>query len=161
MKIQANAVVSFHYELSEPNSDFREDSHGDHPVAYLHGHGNILPALEQALLDKQAGDTVTVTLPPAQAYGERRDDAIQRIPMKHLRFNGSKPKAGDIAFIETKEGMRQVTVIKPGLKMADVDSNHPLAGKTLCFQISIIAVREATQEELDHGHAHGDGGHHH
>lgn len=161
MKIQHNAVVNFHYELSEPNSDFREDSRGDHPVAYLHGHGNILPALEEALLDKEAGETVTVTLSAAQAYGERQENAVQRIPVKHLRFNGNKPKAGDIAFVETKDGMRQVTVVKPGLKMVDIDSNHPLAGKTLTFQISVISVREATAEEIDHGHAHGDGGHHH
>lgn len=160
MQISKDKVATFHYSLTEQGGPFAEDSRGDHPVAYLHGHDNILPALEAALEGKQAGDAVTVTLPPEQAYGVRQADQQQRIAIKHLKYAG-RLKAGDIAWLETEQGPRQVTIIKPGKFMADVDTNHPLAGKTLTFAVEITAVRDATAEEIAHGHAHGDGGHHH
>ncbi len=160
MQIEKNSVVTFHYTLSEPGGDFSEDSRGDHPVAYLHGHDNILPGLEAVLLGKQAGDKVSVTLAPEQAYGLRNPAQQQRMSIKHLKFAG-KLKAGDIAWIETEEGPRQVTVVKPGKFMAEVDTSHPLAGKTLTFDVDVISVRAATEEEIAHGHAHGEGGHHH
>ncbi|HQQ62429.1 MAG TPA: peptidylprolyl isomerase [Pseudomonadales bacterium] len=160
MQIAKNTVASFHYHLGEVGGNFTEDSRTDHPVAYLHGHDNILPGLEAVLLGKQVGDKVNVTLAPEQAYGVHNPALQQRISIKHLKFAG-KLKAGDIAWIETEEGPRQVTVIKPGKFMAEVDTNHPLAGKTLVFDMEVIAVRAATEEEIAHGHAHGDGGHHH
>lgn len=160
MQIAKDTVTTFHYMLTEPGGDFRENSREDQPVAYLHGHDNILSGLEAVLVGKQAGDTVSVTLSPEQAYGVRNPALQQRMSIKHLKFNG-KLKAGDIAWVETAEGIRQVTVIKPGKFMAEVDTNHPLAGKTLTFELEVMAVREATEDELAHGHAHGDGGHHH
>lgn len=160
MQIAKDAVATFHYTLTEQGEGFREDSREDQPVAYLHGHDNILPGLEAVLVGKQAGDKASVTLPPDQAYGVRNPELQQRMSIKHLKYNG-KLKAGDIAWVETQEGIRQVTVIKPGKFMAEVDTNHPLAGKTLTFDIEVIAVRAATDEELAHGHAHGEGGHHH
>jgi FKBP-type peptidyl-prolyl cis-trans isomerase SlyD len=160
MQIAKDTVASFHYQLSEVGGSFSEDSREDHPVAYLHGHDNILPGLEAVMLDKQAGDKVSVTLAPEQAYGVRNPSLQQRMSIKHLKFAG-KLKAGDIAWIETDAGPRQVTVIKPGKFMAEVDTNHPLAGKTLIFDVEVVSVRAATEEEIAHGHAHGDGGHHH
>lgn len=160
MQIAKDTVATFHYTLTEQGGDFREDSREDQPVAYLHGHDNILPGLEAVLVGKQAGDKASVTLPPEQAYGVRNPELQQRMSIKHLKYNG-KLKAGDIAWVETQEGIRQVTVIKPGKFMAEVDTNHPLAGKTLTFDIEVTAVRPATDEELAHGHAHGEGGHHH
>jgi FKBP-type peptidyl-prolyl cis-trans isomerase SlyD len=160
MQIAKDTVAVFHYKLSEVGGNFSEDSRSDEPVAYLHGHGNILPGLEAVLLDKTADEQVSITLPPEQAYGIIKAELKQRMSIKHLKFNG-KLKAGDIAWVETEEGPRQVTVIKPGKFMAEVDTNHPLAGKTLTFDIEVINVREATEEEIAHGHAHGDGGHHH
>lgn len=160
MQIAKDAVVVFHYKLTEQGGAFFEDSRGDEPVAYLFGHDNILSGLEAAMAGKVAGDTVTVTLTPEQAYGVINPQLQQRIAIKRLKFNG-KLKAGDIAWVETTEGPRQVTVIKPGKFMADVDTNHPLAGKVLTFDIEIVSVRAATEEELAHGHAHGEGGHHH
>ncbi len=160
MQIEKDKVASFHYTLTEPGHDFSEDSRADEPVAYLHGHDNILAGLEAALLGKAAGDKASVTLPPEQAYGLRNPQLQQRLSIKHLKFVG-KLKAGDIAWIETEEGPRQVTVVKPGKFMAEVDTNHPLAGKTLTFDVDIISVRDATEEEVAHGHAHGEGGHHH
>ena len=109
---------------------------------------------------KQAGDCFSVTLKPDQAYGYRREDAVQRIPIKQLsRRKNLKP--GAVVTVQTSQGPLDVTVIKAGKFMVDVDANHPLAGRTLTFDIDIVEVRDATEEELAHGHAHGDGGHHH
>jgi FKBP-type peptidyl-prolyl cis-trans isomerase SlyD len=147
--------------LTGKDDSFTEDSRGDHPVAYLHGHDNILAGLEAVLVGKQTGDTAVVTLSPEDAYGLRDPALQQRMSIKHLKYNGNKLKAGDIAWVETDQGPRQVTVVKPGKFMAEVDTNHPLAGKTLTFTIDVVDVRAATEEELAHGHAHGEGGHHH
>lgn len=160
MLISKDSVATFHYILTEVGGDFTEDSRTDEPVAYLHGHNNILPGLEAVLEGKQAGDGAEVTLSPEQAYGIRNPQLQQRMSIKHLKYNG-KLKAGDIAWVETGEGPRQVTVIKPGKFMAEVDTNHPLAGKTLKFALEVMSVRAPTDDELAHGHAHGDGGHHH
>lgn len=160
MQISKDSVVVFHYRLSEQGGAFTEDSRTEEPVAYLHGHDNIFSGLEEVLVGKAAGDAVSVTLPPERAYGVINPQMQQRISIKRLKFNG-KLKAGDIAWVETQEGPRQVTVVKPGKFMAEVDTNHPLAGKTLTFDIEIVSVRAATEEEIAHGHAHGEGGHHH
>ncbi len=160
MQIAKDTVAIFHYTLTEEGGGFSENSRDEDPVAYLHGHKNVLPGLEDAMLGKKAGEKVSVILAPEQAYGARNPELQQRMSIKHLKFNG-KLKAGDIAWVETQDGPRQVTVIKPGKFMAEVDTNHPLAGKRLTFEIEIINVRAATEEEIAHGHAHGDGGHHH
>jgi FKBP-type peptidyl-prolyl cis-trans isomerase SlyD len=160
MQIAKDVVATFHYKLTEQGGSFSEDSRSDEPVAYLHGHDNILSGLEDALLGKSVGDKVSVTLPPEQAYGVVNPQLQQRIAIKHLKYTG-KLKAGDIAWVETQEGPRQVTAVKVGKFMVDVDTNHPLAGKTLTFDIEVMSVRAATEDEIAHGHAHGEGGHHH
>ncbi|HSC76517.1 MAG TPA: peptidylprolyl isomerase [Pseudomonadales bacterium] len=160
MQIAKDTVVTFHYVLTEKGGSFSENSRDEEPVAYLYGYDNILAGLEEAMLGKQAGDKVSVTLEAEHAYGLRNPELQQRMSIKHLKFNG-KLKAGDIAWVETQEGPRQVTVIKPGKFMAEVDTNHPLAGKTLTFDIEVASVRAATEDEIAHGHAHGAGGHHH
>lgn len=110
------------------------------------------------------GDTLHLTLTPEQAYGEHKEGQQQRVPIKHLQGlpKGVRNwKPGMVAVVQTDQGMRQVTVVKPGLKMVLVDTNHPLAGKTLTYDIEVVSVRPATDEEIAHGHAHGVGGHHH
>lgn len=164
MQINKDLVATFHYRLSKPEGEELESSKGGEPMAYLHGHGNIIKGLEDAMLGKEAGDVFSVTLAPKDAYGERVEDAIQRVPLKHL--HGSKKelaqiKAGDVVAINTDQGARQVVVVKAGKFNVDVDTNHPLAGQSLVFDVEIESVREATQEEISHGHAHGVGGHHH
>jgi len=129
-------------------------------MTYLHGHNNILPALEKAFEGKQAGEQFQATLSPAEAYGERKEESIQRIPIKHLATKG-KLQAGMAVKVNTDQGMRDVVVVKVGRFNVDVDTNHPLAGKTITFDINIEDVREAEAEELAHGHVHGVGGHHH
>jgi len=162
VNIEKNSVVSFHYRLSEVGGEELESTHGDEPSLYLHGYQNIMPGLEQAMLSKAEGDIFSATLAPAQAYGERRENAKQRVSLKHL---ANKPKGklkpGDIVGLNTAEGVKQATVVKVGLKNVDVDNNHPLAGKSIQFDIEILSVREASGEELEHGHAHGVGGHQH
>jgi len=160
MTIAANKVVTFHYRLSEGDGAEIETTFGDEPMAYLHGHDNMVSGLEKAMEGKSAGDKFTVTLTPEEGYGARIEDGVQRIPLKHLHVHG-KPRAGMIAWVETEQGPRQVTILKVGKFNVDADINHPLAGKTLTFEVEIMELRDASPEEIEHGHVHGPGGHHH
>jgi FKBP-type peptidyl-prolyl cis-trans isomerase SlyD len=160
MTITTNSVVQFHYTLFDENGQKLESSPEDKPALYLHGHGNIIPGLEKAMVGKVKGDTFKVSVPPEEGYGQRLDNAIQRISIKHLQ-GAKKWKPGMIAWVQTEHGSQQVLVLKVGKFVADVDINHPLAGKTLSFEVSIIDERQATEDELAHGHAHGEGGHEH
>ena len=160
MQISKNKVVGFHYRLYE-GEDLLEDSYTDErPMLYLHGRGGILEALESEMDGKSTGDKLDVTLPPEKAYGMRNQNAFERIPVKYLIGN-KKPRKGQIVQVNTQHGPREVVVMKVGRFNVDVDTNHPLAGKTLRFDIEITEVRDATEEELNHGHAHGVGGHQH
>jgi FKBP-type peptidyl-prolyl cis-trans isomerase SlyD len=160
VKIADKSVVNFHYRLSDDSSEELETSHGGDPSVYLHGAGNIIPGLEQAMTDHESGDEFNVALAPQDAYGLRNTEKVQRVPVKHLVFKG-KLKAGMAVQLNTSDGLMPVTVAKAGRHTADIDTNHPLAGKALSFAIRIVDVREATAEELAHGHAHGPGGHQH
>lgn len=159
MQIQENSVVQFHYSLTENGTEL-EGSRQGAPLLYLHGHNQMLPKLEEALVGKTTGDKLQLTLAPVDAYGERQDDAIQSVQVKHLQ-GAKKWKPGMVAWVNTDQGERQVTVVKVGMFKAEVDTNHPLAGKTVTFDIEVLNVRAASEEEIAHGHAHGEGGHHH
>jgi FKBP-type peptidyl-prolyl cis-trans isomerase SlyD len=156
MNVANNTVVEFHYTLHEGET-LIESSRDSDSLVILIGHNNSLPALEEAMMGKTAGDTFTSKLTPDQAYGERREDTLQRIPIKHLQ-GAKRWKPGMIAWVQTEQGNRQVTLVKVGKFNADCDTNHPLAGKTLTFDVEIIGVREAQPEEISHGHVHGKGG---
>lgn len=156
MKIEKNRVVRFHYTVSEPGQPPVETSKDREPLAVLIGHGNIIPGLESAMLDHVAGDSFEAMVEPDQAYGQRREDSIQRVSKKHFRQTRFKP--GDQVVINTSAGQRAVTVVKVGASVVDVDLNHPMAGKTLQFQVEIVDVREAEPVEIEHGHVHGEGG---
>lgn len=161
MQIAEKTVVVFHYTLTRPDGSLIETSRDDgEPVTYLHGTGNIIRGLEKALLGKQAGDKVQVTVEPAEAYGEYREDMKQRIPAKYLG-GAQKLKAGMQVPLKLEHGTQLVRVLKVGKFSVDIDANHPLAGQTLCFDIEINNVREALPVELEHGHAHGADGHAH
>ncbi len=160
MQIQKESVVYFHYTLSDENGKAFESSKDSHPMTYLHGHGNILPALEEEFTGKKEGDHFQVTLAPEKAYGERNEESKQRIPIKHLA-NKKNLRPGMAVKVNTEKGMRDVTIVKVGKFNVDVDTNHPLAGLTLTFDVTIETVREAEAEELSHGHVHGEGGHQH
>jgi FKBP-type peptidyl-prolyl cis-trans isomerase SlyD len=159
-------VIQFHYRLTDENGALLEDSNGNDPIAFLQGKGNIIPGLEKAIQDKSEGDSFTVTIAPEDGYGQRTNNELQRIPIKHILGDADKKlkktlKPGMVVSVETDHGPRHVTIVKLGKFNADVDTNHPLAGKTLTFDVTIVSVRAATSDEISHGHAHGVGGHHH
>jgi FKBP-type peptidyl-prolyl cis-trans isomerase SlyD len=156
MQIAKNSVVEFHYRVSEGET-LLENSQGNHPLLYLHGHGGLFETMEAAFVGKSVGDEFEVALTPEQSYGERRESAIQRIPLKHLQ-GAKKWSAGMVATVESNQGKQEVTLIKVGRFNADCDLNHPFAGKTLTFNIQVASVREATADEISHGHAHAKGG---
>ena len=160
VKIGPETVVSFHYTLRTETGEELETSRGGEPTSYLHGARNLIPGLENAMTGHECGDAFSATIKPEQAYGLPRADSVQRVPVKHLHFKG-KLRAGDTVQLNTRDGLRAVTVVKAGRHSADVDTNHPLAGKTLVFDIEVLELRAATAEELSHGHAHAPGGHHH
>ena len=160
MKIEKDRVVRFHYAVAEAGQEAVENSKdGGQPLAILFGHGNIIPGLEKAMDGREAGDSFKASVAAADAYGERREGLGQRIPKKH--FGAQKLAPGMQVVLQTNFGPRAVTIEKVGMSVVDVDLNHPMAGKALEFDIEIVEVREASAEELAHGHVHGDGGHHH
>ena len=161
MPIERNSVVTFNYVLSNINGEVLESNTEAEPALYLHGYGNIMPSLEIALEGKSEGDELEVTLEPKDAYGERQSNKQQRVPIKHLLNPPKHLRPGLTVQINTQSGPKPATIIKAGKFNVDLDTNHPLAGLTLCFKISIVNVREASADEIAHGHAHGPGGHQH
>ena len=160
MKIGPATVAVFHYTLRNEAGEELESSRGSEPTAYLHGAKNIIPGLEAVMTGRSAGDVFSATIEPEQAYGQPDPDKLQRVPIKHLLFKG-KLRPGMVVQLNTSDGRIPVTVTKAGRHSADINTNHPLAGEALTFDIEIVDVRAASAEELSHGHAHGPGGHHH
>ena len=160
MIVADDSVVSFHYTLRDDTGSVNETSEGGSPVVYLHGRNNIVPGLERELTGKKSGDKFTATVTPEEGYGLRNESAVQRVPLKHLATRGPIV-AGQMVVVNTRDGGRQARVVKVGHFNVDLDLNHPLAGRTLEFDIEIVDVRAATEDELAHGHAHGPDGHGH
>jgi FKBP-type peptidyl-prolyl cis-trans isomerase SlyD len=160
MQIAANAVVHIHYTLTDTAGQVLDSSAGGEPLAYLHGAGNIIPGLEKALEGRQAGEKLSVEVPPEQGYGVRDEALVQQVPRR--AFQGVRElKPGMRFHTQGSGGPAQVMVTAVKGDMVTVDGNHALAGQTLKFEVEITKVREATAEELMHGHVHGPGGHHH
>ncbi|UHQ24534.1 peptidylprolyl isomerase [Lysobacter sp. 5GHs7-4] len=159
MKIEKDRVVRFHYTVSEQGQEPLETSEGRDPLAILIGHGNIIPGLETAMDGREAGEKFEVDVVAADAYGVRQEGLTQRVPKKY--FKDARLEPGMQAVLPTNFGPRAVTIQKVGMSVVDVDLNHPMAGKDLHFAVEIVEVREASTEEIEHGHVHGDGGHHH
>jgi len=160
MVITAHKVVHIHYILTNDDGDVLDSSEGHAPLAYIHGIGNIIPGLEKALTGKAIGDKFKVTIPPEEAYGQRDDDLVQAVPRS--AFQGVDQIEPGMQFhAETPEGMQLVTVVEVVDDEVILDGNHPMAGMTLNFDVEVAEIRNATQEEMDHGHVHGPGGHHH
>ena len=160
MQAEKDKVVTFHYLLTDDCGAEVDSSHGREPLAILFGRGSIIPGLETAIAGHAAGDRFDVVVPPEEAYGLRREDYTQRVPKKYFR-EGDRLAPGMRTVLQTGDGHRSVTVVKVGSSVVDVDLNHPMAGKTLKFAIEVVDVRDSTAEELEHGHVHGPGGHHH
>jgi FKBP-type peptidyl-prolyl cis-trans isomerase SlyD len=160
MIAEKDKVVTFHYTLKDSEGEQMETSFEKEPMTYLHGANNIISGLEKAMEGHAVKDTFSVTVEPEEAYGVRNENNIQRVPLKRLK-NLGKISVGQILTLQTNQGQVQVTVLKVGRFNVDVDGNHPLAGYPLTFDVEITDIREATEEELEHKHVHGPGGHHH
>lgn len=160
MQISSNKVVHIHYTLTDDDGEVLDSSQGSDPMAYIHGMGNIISGLENALTGRRIGDRFTVSVPPEEAYGVRDDELVQNVPKS--AFQGVDEILPGMQFrAESAEGMQLVTVIDVEDDTVILDGNHPMAGMTLNFDVEITEIRDATAEELDHGHVHGPGGHHH
>lgn len=160
MQIAKHKVVTIDYTLTDDSGTIIDSSEGREPLAYIQGMNNIIPGLEAALEGKVVGDQLNVAIPPDQAYGERNDSLRQEVPKD--RFDGAEDLEVGMQFhAQTEAGPLVVTVVGIEGDTVTVDGNHPLAGMTLTFDVKVVEVREASSEELDHGHVHGPGGHHH
>lgn len=160
MKISLNKVASIQYTLTDDAGEILDSSEGGEPLAYIHGQGNIIPGLESALEGKQVGDSFKVSIAPEQAYGEH-DEALKQVVPKHMFGGVDEIEVGMQFHAQTDHGMQVITIAEVNGDDITVDGNHPLAGQTLHFDVTVVEIREATEEELDHGHVHGAGGHHH
>lgn len=160
MQIAHEKVVTIDYTLSDDDGNVIDTSHGGQPLAYLHGASNIIPGLEDALTGKQAGDELQVTVEPEDGYGEHDPDMCQVVP-RNLFEGVDQLDIGMNFQTMTDAGPRLVTITNIEGDDITVDGNHPLAGVTLNFHVIVRDVRDASAEELDHGHVHGPDGHHH
>lgn len=161
MQISQDKVVSIHYTLTNADGETIDSSRGrGEPLAYLHGHGNIIPGLESALSGKTEGEKLNVQVEPGEGYGERHDQLIQEVPRS--AFEGVDTLEPGMQFqAETGQGVRLFTITDVQGDQVTIDGNHPLAGQTLNFDVEVAEVRDASAEELEHGHVHGPGGHEH
>ncbi|MEC9364861.1 MAG: FKBP-type peptidyl-prolyl cis-trans isomerase [Sinimarinibacterium flocculans] len=160
MEIAQQRVVYIHYTLTNDAGEVLDSSRGNEPLAYLHGAGNIIAGLESALAGKQAGDKLNVRVEPSQGYGERDERLVQDVPRR--AFEGIAEIQPGMSFqAQSNQGPMRVVVTRVAGDMVTVDGNHPLAGEALNFDVEVTEVRDASQEELSHGHVHGPGGHHH
>ncbi|MEJ6773377.1 MAG: peptidylprolyl isomerase [Porticoccaceae bacterium] len=161
MTIKENRAVSFHYTLTDDDGQTLDSSAGKDPLAYLHGAGNIIPGLESALAGKSVGDAMVVAVTAAEGYGEVQKELIQEVPRDAFQGVDSIEVGMQFEAQTGQGGTVPVTVTAVTDEIVTVDGNHPLAGKNLNFDVSIEDVRDATEEELEHGHVHGVGGHEH
>lgn len=159
MQAAKDTVVSMHYTLhAEDGLKIESSRDGGEPVHILVGSGGIIPGLEKSLIGHSAAEQFSVDVEPQEAYGERQEDNLQRVPKKYFK-DASRLRPGLTAVLSMKDGgQRSVTVRKVGSSVVDVDLNHPLAGRKLRFDVEIVAVRAATAEEISHRHVHGPGG---
>ena len=160
MKIERGRVVTIHYTLRDESGGTVESSRGRDPLAYLHGYGQLIPGLEKVLDGTQAGLSTTVTVPPREAYGERDPKAVIRAE-KDSFPDGMEIAAGVEVQADTPDGPLTFVIVGLEGEQVVLDANHPMAGKTLTFDVEVLDVRAATAAEISHGHVHGAHGHEH
>ena len=159
MQIGTHKVVSIHYTLRDNDGNIIDSSDGGAPLTYIQGIGNLILGMEEGLEGKSKGDKVDIKVSPEKGYGVRNDEMIQQVPK--TAFGDQEVKAGMQFQAQTGHGTQVVTITEIGTDTVTVDGNHPLAGVELNFAVEVMSIREASKEELDHGHVHGEGGHHH
>ena len=151
MQVTNNHVITLHYQLKDDNEVILDKSYdSEEPMVYLHGHRQMIQGFESAIKGAEVGEKRAFTVMPAEGYGLRNVNNMQRIPLKYLKHEG-KLSAGKTINVNTDNGVKPGTIIKLGKFNADVDMNHPLAGKNLHFDVEIINIRAATEEEVSQG----------
>jgi FKBP-type peptidyl-prolyl cis-trans isomerase SlyD len=159
MQIEKNKVVSIHYTLRNNEGQILDSSDGGQPLTYIQGIGNLIPGMEEGLEGRSVGEKLNIKVSPEKGYGVRNDELIQKVPL--TAFGGQDVKPGMQFQAQTGNGTQVITVTDVGADAVTVDGNHPLAGVELSFAVEVMSIRAATSEELEHGHVHGPGGHHH
>lgn len=156
MQITKHRVAAIHYTLKDNDGKVLDSSEGRDPLYYIQGIGNLIPGMEEGLEGKESGDKLDIKVSPEKGYGELNPQLVQQVPLD--AFAGQEVKPG--MRFSTNRG-ETVTVTEVGSEAVTVDGNHPLAGVELNFQVEVMEVRNATADELQHGHVHGPGGHQH
>ena len=160
MKVAKNTVVSLNYTLKNNEGEILDTSDGREPLVYLHGVGALIPGLENVLEGEGEGSKVSTVINPEDAYGDRTDELLHKVPKSG--FTGDEEmQEGMRVQLETENGPAIAVISKIEGEEVTLDLNHPLAGMELHFDVEVVGIREAQQEEIEHGHAHGPGGHHH
>jgi FKBP-type peptidyl-prolyl cis-trans isomerase SlyD len=160
MQITKHTVALIEYELTDDSGEVLDSSKGSEPLGYVHGVGSLIPGLESELEGKTGGDGFKVRIAPENAYGERNTEMVQAVPRSEM------PADVDITVgmqfqAQTPSGNHVVTVVEIADETVTLDATHPLAGVSLNFDVTVVEVREASEEEVEHGHPHGPGGHEH
>ncbi|MDB5051348.1 MAG: peptidylprolyl isomerase [Fibrobacteres bacterium] len=160
MQISKNKVVSIDYTLTDAKGEVLDSSTKEQPLHFIQGQGHLIPGLEKALEGKTTGENIKAQIPAKEAYGARDEALMQIIPKENFE-DIADLKVGMELEAESEDGVRVITVVGIEGDRVIVDGNHPLAGMDLSFDVTIVGVRDATKDELGHGHVHGPGGHHH
>ncbi|MGB1017808.1 MAG: FKBP-type peptidyl-prolyl cis-trans isomerase [Chitinophagales bacterium] len=160
MNITENAVVQMHYKLTNKEGMLLDSSEGREPLTYMHGKQMLIPGLENQLNGKEVGNKFVAEVPAAEAYGQKSDEMIHLVPKENFKGDGEL-KPGLQIQIDTNQGQQMAIITKVEGNDVTIDMNHPLAGMDLSFDVEIVDIREATKEEIEHGHVHGPGGHQH
>ena len=160
MKIAKDLVATIDYKLTDDTGEVLDTSEGEEPLQYIHGHGNLIPGLEQELDGKEPGDSLTAVVGPEDAYGVYDEELV--FSVEKDRFDdASELEVGTHFQAEIGDEVKLCTVIEMSDDDLKVNANHPLSGMTLHFEVTVREVRAASEEEREHGHVHGDGEHHH
>jgi len=160
MKVEKNKVVSFAYTLKDDDGEILDQAGADQPLVYLHGVGGIIRGIESALESKSVGDAFEVSVSPEDAYGDYDDDQVRQIERQFFE-DMEDIEVGSMLLLETEDETLEAEVIEIQDDFIVVDCNHELAGLNLHFEILVTDIRDATAEEIEHGHVHGEGGHDH
>jgi FKBP-type peptidyl-prolyl cis-trans isomerase SlyD len=158
--VKKDKVVKVSFVLKDRSGAVIDSSSEDQPLEYLHGHGNIIPGLEEELSGKTVGSKLTAVIPPEDAYGVRDEDLVETVPREHFPPDQQITVGMQFA-ADTPDGEVRVTVADVTEDTVTVDKNHPLAGVELHFDVTVLGIRSALKEEIAHGHAHGEFGHQH
>jgi len=157
--IAKDKVVSLNYTLTSPEGEVLDKS-DEHPLEYLHGHHNIIPGLERALENHKVGDKLKVEVKPEDGYGAI--DESKKFNIDRAHFGGSDLKPGMMVELTPNKGQPfMARIVDSNDTHVEVDANHPMAGRHLCFDVEVVGIRDGQPEELAHGHVHGPHGHHH